>query len=73
MKFQAALLSLFVAASMAAPTVIEQSNMKMNGTQLKSLLDAYKAHGVANPLAADASINCDITYTLALSNILQVP
>lgn len=73
MKGQAifgALLPLLLTAN-AASNDASVKALKFSGAELKNLADVVKSHGLADRLAADQSISCNINYTLALGNTMH--
>lgn len=64
-----ALLSLLLTAS-ATPNNTNLKDLQFSKTELRKLANIVKSHGLADRLAADQSIICNISYTLALSIML---
>ncbi|KAF7719500.1 Uncharacterized protein PECH_005212 [Penicillium ucsense] len=55
-------------ASAASPLVTRTDHITLTGDQLKGFRDLFNGGKTIGPLAPNQSINCQITYTLALSN-----
>lgn len=57
----------FLVTANAASRDADVKSLRLSGAELQNLADMVKSHGLADRLAADQSINCTVSYTLALS------